>query len=215
VAQQADNSLEARFAALEAQVRSLRATNLTDLASVVDASGHPVPLSSLAFGQVADIWAGVGVMNVSGVLNQASGANTDPAAWTYTDRPTVTVLVRGGRLRVDWSALIALNGGNPSTSFAASWAYSYRVTYTGPQDSPGSVSTIVAQPDYYRAIMVRDTSPTGTGSYVEMGNWAMHTGLAPGWYAVQAAWRLQFASAASGSPPQAFADNPRIAATPL
>lgn len=209
----APSTLEGRIAQLEAQVRSLMATNWTDRASVVDASGAAVPLSNLAFGQVADIWSGVGVMNVLGVLNTAAGPYTNPASWTYTN-PTVTVLVRGGRLRVDWSALVALNGGNPQSPFSAFWVYSYRVIYTGPEGAPNTVNTTAINPDYYRGILLRDTSATGTGVYSECGNWAMHTGLAPGWYRVQAAWLLGFNSVSSGSPPQGFADNPRIAATP-
>jgi hypothetical protein len=203
------SSLEGRVAQLESTVRSLMASNWTDRASVVDAAGNAVQLSSLAFGQVADLWSGIGVMNVSGVLNQS----TPP--WIYPGHPSVTVLVRGGRLRVDWSALMALNGGNPAAPFAASWAYSYRVVYTGPEGAPGTVSTQVVDPDYYRAIMVRDTSATGTGVYVEAANWALHTGLTPGWYKVEGAWRLGYSAASSGSTPQGFTDNPRIAATPL
>jgi hypothetical protein len=214
MAQTVDNTLEERIRQLEAAVRSLRATNLTDRASVVDAAGNAVPLSGLAFGQVSALWAGIGVMNVSGVLGQARTALTQ-AHWTVTDNPAVTVLIRGGRLRVDWSAMLALNGGNPSANFNAYWLYSYRVTYTGPEGAPGTVSTVIVNPDYYRSLLVRDMTATGTGAYLQAGNWAMHTDLTPGWYRVQAAWILGYANAASGSPPQGFADNPRIAATPL
>lgn len=204
-----DTGLEGRFAALEAQVRSLMATNWTDRASVVDAAGNAVPLSGLAFGQVADLWSGVGVMNVSGVLNTSGGP------WIYPGHPTVTVLVKGGRLRVDWSALMALNGGNPQQPFSSYWVYSYRGTYLGPETAQGTVNTVVINPDYYRGIAIRDTSATGTGVYHEGGNWAMHTGLTPGWYKIEGAWQLGWSSASSGSTPQGFCDNPRIAAQPL
>lgn len=207
MAQVLDTSLEQRVLDLESQVRALRATNLTDLASVVDASGAPVPLSSLAFGQVSSILSGVGVATSAGIAGTAVG--TGSTAWTIAD-PTVEVLVRGGRLRVDWAALIAILGG--SAAAAASWSYSYAVDFIGAEGARGTVSTRVINPSYYRAIMARDQAVVG--QYVEAGNWFMHTGLAPGWYRVRAAWLLAYSSTA-GTQPQGFGDNPRIAATPF
>lgn len=214
MAQTVDNSLEQRIVDLESAVRSLRATNLTDLASVVDASGNPVPLSSLAFGQVAAILSGVGVAQVIGAYNTAPGAaSAAPAsAWVYPGNPNVEVLVKGGRLRVDWSALIALLGGNATAT--ASWSYSYAVDYIGPVNARGTVVQRVVDPSYYRAIIARDTALTGM--YLECGNWFMHTGLAPGWYRISAAWLLAYGAYASGAgDPHGYGDNPRIAATPF
>lgn len=195
---------------VDRQLRDLAIGNPLDRGSVQDAAGNNVLISSLAFGQVADLWPGVGVMDVPGALN-----STGPG-WTYTAKPTVTVLVRGGRLRVDWSALLALlGGGAPTTTaaqFAAAWVYSYRLMYLGPENARGSVNQQVVGPDYYRALSIRDMS--GSGTYLQAANWAMHTDLTPGWYQVQPAWLFSYTSQPVGTPPHAYADNPRIAATP-
>lgn len=201
------------MAGVERQLRDLATGNPLDRGSVTDAAGNAVPLSSLAFGQVADIWSGVGVVDAAAQPGQTS---TDPGTgvtpWTYMDpHPVVTVLVRGGRLRVDWSAQMAFAGG--STAANPSLVYSYRVLYTGPPDKPGSVSVQVIDPDYYRGLVLRDPSFSGNYFYLQAGNWAMHTGLAPGWYRVQGAWRMTYAASQVG--PHGYIDNPRIAATPF
>lgn len=207
------SGLEGRIAALEGQVRSLMATNWTDRASVVDANGNAVPLSGLAFGQVADLWPGVGVVDMSPTAGTASGSVTDPNQWTYMNpHPVVTVLVRGGRMRVDWSAQMAFLGGTAAAN--PYLAYSYRVIYTGPQNAPDTASVVVVQPDYYRALLLRDPSFSGNFAYLQAGNWAMHSGLTPGWYRVQGAWFLNYAATA-GAQPHGYIDNPRIAATPF
>jgi hypothetical protein len=196
MAQIAENSLEARFAELEAQVRSLTAGNWTDRASVTNAAGAAVPLSGLAFGQVAATKAGVGAVSIDGVTN-SSGVTP----WIYPG-PEVEVLVTGGRLRVDWASLLALSGiaGNRMVM-------SYRVMYLGPQDQRGSVANVVVAPDYYRALIV-----SNGGNVAASGTFAFHEGLAPGWYRVTGAFQMYY-GAQSGTP-QGSADNPRLGATP-
>lgn len=219
------SSLEGRLAALESAVRSLMATNWTDRASVVDAAGNAVPLSSLAFGQVAAVWAGVGVVAMDGVAGQTSSAVTTPSpgATSTTVQPgvwyqpnpgcQVDVLVQGGRLRVDWASLLALG---TTTSGEAPYAcMSYSLDYLGDVRTHGATPrsrTVV--PDYYRSIAIRDNGAVGNSE--QMGSWFMHTGLTPGWYRVQAAFFLGYLGASSGNgSPHMNADNPRIAATPF
>lgn len=208
------NNLEQRLADLEQQVRALRAGNLTQLASVVDASGNTVSLANLAFGQVVDVWNGVGIIQQS----QQPGVTVGPAssapasAWTYPGHPLVEVLVLSGRLRVDWSAMMACIAGTASS--ATSWSYSYAVDFIGAQGARGSVTQRVIDPSYYRAIVARDQPVAGT--YNEVGNWAFHTGLTPGWYRVQGAWILAYNSTPSTSTMSSgFCDYPRLSATPF
>lgn len=219
MAQTVDNSLEQRIADLESAVRSLRATNLTDLASVVDASGNPVPLSGLAFGQVAAIWAGVGVVHIDAAPSFTADGKTaspvptatpTPGAW-YQPSPglQLDVLVRGGRLRIDWAALLAMVGGNGN----AYGVMSYSLDYLGDVNTHGTVPLSRPVPlDYYRAIQIRDNA--AQGATVQSGNWYMHTGLTPGWYRVRAGWFHGYTSTAT-IVPHIDCDNPRIAATPF
>lgn len=202
----ADNSLEGRIADLEAQVRALRSTNLTDLASVRDASGNTVPLSGLAFGQVQATQTGTGVASFVGVANTA--APRSGAQWV-SGALFVDVLVKGGRLRVDWAANMSALGVQVQT------IYSYSLTALGngaaadpARDVPANV---VVSPDFYRALVVYD--PNTIGAVVGHGTWAFHTGLAPGWYRVRAAYQFGYGSTAQA--PTANVDYPRIAATPF
>jgi hypothetical protein len=200
------NSLEQRFADLEQAVRSLRATNLTDRASIVDASGSAVALSALAFGQVIGVNPTVGAVSITGVPNAASPSWGIPSNWSYVD-PTVDVYVRGGRLRVDWAALLAMNSG---PGMGPQLVMSYRVTFRGALND-GTVNTVVVQPDYYRCISILDNA--GVARIDSMGSFYLHTGLAVGWHRIQAAFFLLY-NATTGTP-RASADYPRIGATPL
>jgi hypothetical protein len=204
--QLADNTLEGRIARLEQQVRSLTAGNLTNNASVVDAQGNAVPLSGLAFGQVQAIQTGNGVASFTGTANTGAGRSVAP--W-MNGALLVNVLVKGGRLRVDWAANMSALGVQVQT------IYSYTVTFLGngaaldpALDVPANV---VVPADFYRALVVYD--PNNIGAIVGHGTWAFHTGLAPGWYRVRAAY--QFGYASTPQAPTANVDYPRIAATPF
>lgn len=211
MAQSSDNTtLEGRLATLEAGFRSLMAGNWTDLASVVDAAGNAVPLASLAFGQVAAIWAGTGVVSITNPASPGVDAKTAPSSvWVQPDPGLqLTVLVKGGRLRVDWAGLLALAG---ATGAGATIVMSYTLDYLGPAGAQGSVNQRVVDVDYYRGIQIRDNpAVANTG---QQGSWYMHTGLTPGWYRVWAAWIL--GSGAASGQSQGSCDNPRIAATPF
>lgn len=205
-----DTSTEGRILELERQVADLRQTG----SRIYDpATDQFVSVSSLAFGQVADLWDLIGAADILGVAGATVGTQTDPANWTFYPRgPSVRVLVRGGRLRVDWAALLYLAGADAYSS--AYWVMSYDVTFLGPPDAPDTVSQRVINPDYYRGIVVRDFGKVGAIN--EAGNWFMHTGLTPGWYRVQAAFRLSYdVIATTAQPPHGWGDNPRVAATPL
>jgi hypothetical protein len=208
MAQTADGTLERRIADLEAQVRSMRATNLTDLASVVDASGNSVPLSGLAFGQVSAENPAVGAVSLTSTANVAtSGQDTDPMAWTYLASPILDVLVKGGRMRVDWAAVLAANA-NQTASPEISM--SYQVLFRGPSND-GTVNTRVVNPSRYRCIKIVNY---GASPRVESyGTFAFHTGLAPGWYRVQTGFYLAYQS--STTTVTCSADYPRLAATPF
>ncbi len=193
-----DTSMAARLAEIERQMADLRQTG----SRIYDpATGAFVPLSSLAFGQVMALEAGVGAESRTG---PAGSAGSTPFT-AGTPGPQVDVLVRGGRLRVDWASLLAA-AGNTTTM-----VYSYSVTYIGPPDAPNTASTQVVAPDYYRAVTVRDNQ--NIGAVASFGSFAFHTGLTPGWYRVRGMYQLVYGST-PGAGPAGSADNPRLGATP-
>lgn len=168
MAQIPEVSLEARIRDLEAFQRSLQAGNLTDLASVVDASGAYVPLSSLAFGQVTARDAG----QVQLLVNTAT--------W-YVGGPSLDVFVQGGRLRLDVAGWLIVGGLNLRLSM------SYRVT--GPSAAPNGAGAVVVAPDEERSLML--TSKGNAASYeMASGFPDLVEGLDPGWYRVDAAYQL-------------------------
>ncbi len=168
MAQTIDNSVEGRLAELEAAVRSIRATNLTDLASAVDASGRYVPLRDLAFGQVAARAAGQLTMR------------TNAAAWN-DNAPTLDVFVNGGRLRLDLAARLVVTGINLRVGM------SYRVT--GPTDEPSAAGPLVTAPDESRALLLKSNG-TLSGSEQAAGVPDLVENLVRGWYRVTASYQL-------------------------
>lgn len=184
---------------IQRQVRDLATGNPLNKAEVVDASGKAVLLSQIAFGQVIATKAGVGAVSINGVTN-ASGSTP----WVYPSGLSVTVLVTGGKLRVDWASLLALTGLSSNQMI-----YSYAVSYTGPPEARGSTLSAVINPDYYRAVVLQ-----GGGNVMAFGSFALHEGLAPGWYLIEGAFQYRYGVQSTGLP-QASADNPRIGATPL
>lgn len=168
MAQLVDTSLEGRLRDLEAAVRSLRATNLTDLATVVDASGATVPLSALAFGQVA--------ARDAGQLTLTANA----ASW-IAGTPALDVFVTGGRLRVDVAARLLVGGSN------LRMAMSYSVT--GPTDIPSTTGAPVQAADETRALAIKST---GNAVSVEIagGFPDLVENLPRGWYRVTSAYQL-------------------------
>jgi hypothetical protein len=206
VAQTAETSLEARIRDLEAFARSISAGNVTDRASVVNATGEYVPLSDLAFGQVGAENPTVGAISLNSVPNQGNPTSLDPSNWSYIE-PTIDVFVRGGRMRVDFAAVLAANG---NTTALPEIAMSYRAMFRGATND-GSVNTLAIAPSRYRCIKLVNLA--GSASVLSYGSFGFHSGLAAGWYRVQPAFILVYASAPASV--QASADYPRVAVTPL
>jgi hypothetical protein len=191
MAQVRDTSLEARIASLEAVVRSQRSSNLTDRAAVVNASGRYVPLSALAFGQVAAV-----------DLTQFT-LTANEAAWKL-GAPALDVYVTGGKLRVDVAARIVTGG------FNLRMGMSYRLT--GPTAEPSDAGAEVRAPNESRALLLKNQQ----GAFAEMaaGFPDLVEGLNPGWYRVQGAYQLL---GELNDPADTFgaASNRRLFATPL
>jgi hypothetical protein len=193
-------SLVRELAEMQRQLRDLAIGNPLNSAEVVDAAGNSVLMSNLAFGQVGATDARVGAVALTGPLN--TDVPSGSISWTIA-APAVTVLVTGGRLRVDWAALLAVQ------ATTGRMVMSNRLTYTGPKDAPDTVSTVAVAPNYYRSIMLN--APTGAvvGSF---GTFSLHTGLTPGWYRIDGAYGLLHGSMATT--PAGSVDHPRISATP-
>jgi hypothetical protein len=196
----AETSLEARIRDLEAFARSISGGNVTDLASVVNAAGEYVPLSSIAFGEVAA--ADNGVVQLTGVSNSGAGG----VPWA-AGTPAVYVYVTGGRLRVDWAAELTASGNNTS--------FYYSPGVSGPYPSLAEAQAgggpLAVPPTYDRAIEIQHNA-TGMQIVAAMGSFSTHTGLAPGWYTVDARYALTYSGYAGyigGS-----ATNRRLAAAP-
>lgn len=194
-------SLTRTLLEMQRQLRNLATGNPLNKGSVRNAEGNYVAVSSLAFGQVGSVDARVGAVALAGPPNVDVPSGS--AVWTYAN-PGVTVLVTGGRLRVDWAALLAVQAVNGRT------VMSTRLTYTGPEDNPGSVSTLAVGPSYYRSIMLNAPGGAGVGSF---GTFYLHTGLAPGWYRIDSAYTLLHG--VDTVAPKGSVDHPRISATPF
>lgn len=208
MAQTVDNSLEGRLADVESAVRSMRATNLTDLASVTNAEGQAVALSALAFGMVTVVSPADDYQEITGPRGVVGDSGFIIAA------PSLDVFVTGARLRVDIAATVFARGDH------CSYRMSYALTYLGPAGAKGTVSVRVKDPDPVNAVSVQDQSTTPTngsvnaaGAVFSAGTFGLHTVPQPGWYRVDAAYNLSY-NATYGLPPFGNSENRRIAATP-
>lgn len=190
----AERSLEARIIELEAFARSISAGNITDLASVVDASGAYVPLSSLAFGQIT--------ARDTGQVQLLTNVST----W-FLGTPQLDVFVQGGRCRVDTAGWLIVGGLNLRLSM------SYQVAGPSPSKLPDGTGPVVVAPDESRSLML--TSKGNAASYeMASGFPDLVEGLAPGWYRVNAAYQLV---GEDNTPADTFGSviNRRIFASPL
>ncbi len=193
MAQTIDNSVEGRLAEVEAALRSLLATNLTDLASVTDASGRLVPLSALAFGQVA-----VRDLNLVALT-------TNSTAWVSIG-PSLDVRVRGGRLRVDLAARLIVAGFN--LRIGASYAL------RGPAATAADLATAPLRQAAAesRALLVKNQQ----GGFAEAAGGVpdLVEGLPEGWYRVTMHAQL---SGEVNTAPDTYGNvsNRRLFATPL
>ncbi len=188
-----DNSLEGRLAELERRLRSLETGNLLERASVVDASGEYVELSSLAFGQA------------SAVEPLTAQFTVNSPAWSY-GAPTLDVYVTGGRLRVDLAAHLLAYGVN------LRMAMGYRLLGPGDEEG-GDLDTVAQAPADSRALFVISNGET-IATQVSSGIADLATGLARGWYRVQCAYQLSGETQPAGQTSGA-ALNRRLFATPL
>lgn len=190
-------SLEYRIEQLEAGLRSLMAGNWTDLASVVNAAGRAVPLSSLAFGLVGATDLGYTELN---------GGNPAPApggvGWAYGS-PSLDVRVNGGGLVVLTAGALHAQGNK------CAMYQSYRLL--GPGAVAGGSGVVALGPAYDRAVEVFDPG-YGQGTDVGAGTFGVHTGLAAGWYRVESAYAISFSG---GMFTYGSAQNRRIAALPF
>lgn len=193
----AETSLEARIVELEAFARAISAGNLTDLASVVNAAGRYVPLSSLAFGLVGAADLGYTELN---------GGNPAPApggvGWVY-GTPQLDVYVTGGNLLVLTAAELHAQGNK------CGMYQSYRLL--GPALAQGGGGAVTVAPAYDRAVQVFDPG-YGQGTTLGAGTFGVHSGLAAGWYTVQSAYAISFSG---GMFTYGSAINRRLAAMPF
>lgn len=153
---------------LQREVRGLATGNALQQGSVEDAAGRIVPLSSLAFGQVAARDAATLILT------------TNSPAW-IPGAPALDVHVRGGRLRIDLAGRLNVMGVNL-------WlAMSYGLA--GPTSGPGPGGGQVRAPDDDRALIVKNNG-AGISTEIAAGFADFAEGLAPGWYRVTAYYRL-------------------------
>ena len=204
MAQLSDNSFEARILDLESAVRSLQSTNLTDRASVVNAAGASVPLSSLAFGQVA-IVDPRDTVSVQGTLNTASGSG-----WVDRGGPYLDVNVRGQALLVDFTTQLTVEGIQPGGGM------SYVLRGPAATQAGAATAPIVVNGDTWRSVWLGDSH--STSEYVNLtaggASFGFHSGLAPGWYRIAAVYTLGWSSSPTYTPRASFYGM-TFAATPL
>ncbi len=197
-------SLEQRLQDLEQGMRSLLAGNWTDRASVVNAAGAYVPLSSLAFGMVgATLNTDVTPVQLNGVANTAGGTG-----FQSKGGPVLDVLVTGGRLRVDVAA------GMTSSGNKAGMYVSYGLRGPSPDlvtSQAGAGPLVGFNGDTLLGI---ECFHSGQGQQQDWtgGSFALHTGLTPGWYHIEARYLLGYSSTTYA--PYGIAYFPRLVATP-
>lgn len=211
-----DTGLEGRLAQVEAALRSLMATNWTDRASVVDASGNAVPLSALAFGQVTATTPSY--VSVQGSVG-SFGNITSP-----DHTPQVVAYCAGGRLRVDFSGqLTASTAPNGDTAGYTSIAMTPWCRGPYPDAAAAAAGAVSA------AVTTRATSqplqlevdhnlPTtiSTGA-TAAGSFTLFTNLAPGFYLVAVDYVLDYDSTGStgASPPGGSVRRRNLAVSPF
>lgn len=190
-----DQSFEAKFLELEAQVRAMRARNPLDDAAVVSpTTGGYVAMSSLAFGQVT--------ASDPALLEILTPAGIGGSGW-IAGNPVVDVYVTGGRLRVDVAAALTASG-NKLSMFM-----SYGLI--GPTTAPGQAGALIVGPAFDRAVEVQH-SHAGQDQRAAAGTFGLHTGLARGWYRVACYYATSYSNT---SYPYGSAQNRRLAAAPL
>lgn len=196
MAQTLETSLESRIRDLEAFARAFSAANLTELASVVNAAGRYVPLSSLAFGLItaADL--------ATTALDSGTPAGPGGAGWFY-GTPQLDVYVTGGNLLVLTAAALHAQGNK------CGMYQSYRLL--GPTAEASASGAVHTGPSYDRAVMTFDPG-VGQGTDIGAGSFGVHGGLPVGWYRVQSAYATSFSG---GMYTLGTAANRRLAAMPF
>lgn len=197
MAQTTEQSLEGRISDLEAFARSWSAGNLTDLASVVNAEGRYVPLSSLAFGLVS-------ATDLPAVQLDGGNPPAGPGGvgWIYGG-PQLDVFVAGGNLLVLTAGALHAQGNK------CGMYQSYRLL--GPTAAPSIDGAVAVAPAYDRAVLAFDPG-YAQGTDIGAASFGTHTGLAIGWYRVQSAYAISFSG---GMYTVGIATNRRLAVMPF
>lgn len=161
-------SLTRWLADLQRQVRDLAIGNPLNKGAIQDASGRFVPLSQLAFGQVA-----------ARDSSQISLTTNSPT-WVVTG-PQLDVYVQSGRLRLDVAGWLIVGGLNLRLSM------SYAVN--GPSDRANGAGPQVVGPSELRALAL-ESKGNAISYQMAAGFPDLVEGLAPGWYRVRGAYQL-------------------------
>lgn len=186
MAQTADPSLEQRIADVESQVRAIVAGQALGGTSVA----AKIP----------------GAVTLTGI---ASTLGSVP--WTTADGPSVDLFVPSGRFRVDVAASFEVYG-NKASLYAG---FQVRGPVDARTDPDGSgdylaAAPVLVPPDYERSASLQDDG-AGMNQLGAFANFDVVTGLAVGWYRVQAAYALAYGG--TTGPPYGIATYRRIAAT--
>lgn len=179
MAQTADQTLEQRIADLESALRAVRTAN--------------------PFGMVGWTWTDEQIDNgddnkvMSGVFNASGGTGWLPATGI---QPQVDVLVNSGRLRVDLSASLFVQGRSAYTSL------SYALI--GPSvDAAGlDVAPELMAGDGMRAVSIASPNINGAVMNASMATFVLEEALVaePGWYRVAARYNLVYAADSTVTP---------------
>ncbi len=154
--------------------------------------------------RTADPFGQITADDPTAVALTGTASTVGQVGWVYGN-PVITLYVKSGRLRVDVAAALVASGNKASAYI--SWQI------LGPaataEDAP-SAAEVVA-PAFSRAVEVQH-SHAGQDQRGAAGTFGLHTGLAPGFYRVRAAYNLTYSSTTTA--PTAEISNRRLAVMP-
>lgn len=171
-------SLTRMLMEIQREQRDTATGNPLNRGSVRNAAGQWVSISSLAFGSV-------GATDLSLVsFNVPANGGVGGQGWSGWG-PQVEVYVTGGKLRVDVAAALTASG----NKFSMYMGYAIY----GPSAAQGGAKALAVAAAYDRSIEVQHNS-TGMDHRAAMGTFGLHTGLAAGWYLVQAQYACSYSN---------------------